>query len=526
MNEEQLEGLKWPKRSLNCKSLQHHRLILSLIAGCWYCWYMLCGSVTVAHKTSLHFHKMSGSILHVGDVLPHLMAGLGKSRVRPGLSPAEIGLVLRLDYLSSLQADALGLSGTPAIYFHLKFPSALYCGGQLQPEVEVSFSARATSASTKQPADDANRTQSAHDRIVYRMTRICDAFFADHWPCQTKFRTLKFFVRLYRHLESSIPQLGNLCVVCGRRQEHFGLRPVPCNSKACNVLFDEHGTGADLRDIYSKPVLADVLISMASAACRCTARPGGKACSNICPAICSSKNRQAAYKQVNRLIGFKCNRYSKPPHLWQVWQERLMWWPLAWIWACREERLSSACYDGYSTAVEAIWCNCRKQTNFGQWLLPINSGCAQIVLQKKPGLGGWNTSMAASSNFMDHHSTTGTAYCEKASKIWVTAIWCQPVQNMDAASILQKTAESLLITASTATAWLLLLTPIAYWEEVRDALLYVKSSIFLRIETQGLGGPMGAGTMISELYQMLPMSSRDIFLSMEMPLCPELKPGV
>ena len=187
----------------------------------------------------------------------------------PALSPAELILILFLESLPSLHADALGLSGTPAIYLHIRFPSIVYCGGQHRPEVEVSFSA---SASNKQSSNGTKKTQPAYDRILYRMNRICDAFFADHWPCQTKLTTLNFFVRLYRHLESSVPQLGNLCVVCGRRQEHIGLRPVPCNSKACNVLFDEHGTGADLRDIYSKPVVADLLISMASAASRCIDR--------------------------------------------------------------------------------------------------------------------------------------------------------------------------------------------------------------------------------------------------------------
>ena len=212
---------------------------------------------------------MSGSILNARDVLPHLAAELGETQVRPGLSPVEIGLILWLDSLPSLHADALGLSGIPAIYLHIRFPSIVYCGGQLRPEVEVSFSA---SASNKQSSNGTNKTQPAYNRIVYRMNRTCDAFFADHWPCQTKLTTLNFFVCLYRHLESSIPQLGNLCVVCGRQQEHIGLRPVPCNSKACNVLFDEQGIGADLRDIYSKPVVADLLISMASAASRCVAR--------------------------------------------------------------------------------------------------------------------------------------------------------------------------------------------------------------------------------------------------------------
>ena len=46
----------------------------------------------------------------------------------------------------------------------------------------------------------------------------------------------------------------------------------PANSEACNHAFDEHGIGADLRDILTRPIVADLLITMASAACKCISR--------------------------------------------------------------------------------------------------------------------------------------------------------------------------------------------------------------------------------------------------------------
>ena len=47
---------------------------------------------------------------------------------------------------------------------------------------------------------------------------------------------------------------------------------MPCSSEACNFAFDALGIGGDLKLIYSRPIIADLLISMASAACQCTAR--------------------------------------------------------------------------------------------------------------------------------------------------------------------------------------------------------------------------------------------------------------
>ena len=208
-----------------------------------------------------------GNTVPTKDVGTHLSAELGSSRVWPGKAHTEYDLRIELDSLSSLHIDALGLHGVGAIYMHVKLPS-LICGAHHHPSVEFSmgYTARAHSQLSR------GRTQDWQDKVLCQLAKLCEAFFAAYWPCRTQRDTLSFLVRLYRYVKAKIPKLGDFGIVCGRKQKHTGLRPVPCKLKACKLAFEEHGIGADLKIIYNSPVVADLLITLARAASQCTSR--------------------------------------------------------------------------------------------------------------------------------------------------------------------------------------------------------------------------------------------------------------
>ena len=210
-------------------------------------------------------HVQAKKALQPEDILTYVVAILGEDQVKVHQSAIELELIFWLYSLPSLQADALGLPGENAINMHIKLPSESDNEGQHRPAFKFSIGGEETALHIhwKQPC---------RSKVLYQISKICEAFIAEHWPCKSEDEQLAFLVRLYRHIQVSISQLGRFCVICGSRQEHTGLKPVPCNLEACNHAFDEHGIGTDLRDIYSKPMVADLLITMASAACRCTSR--------------------------------------------------------------------------------------------------------------------------------------------------------------------------------------------------------------------------------------------------------------
>ena len=186
---------------------------------------------------------------------------MGSTRVWASQLYTEFDLVHRLDTLPSLHADACGLCGVAAICLHVSLPSASKYGGQYCPEVatEVIICGRRCSVSP-------------YTTVMSQISSMCETFFSGHWPCQTQLDTLSFLPELYMHVQARISLLGMFCVVCNCPRRYIGLKPLPCHSEACKLAFDRYGCGADLRDIYSRPVIADLLISMASSACQCTNR--------------------------------------------------------------------------------------------------------------------------------------------------------------------------------------------------------------------------------------------------------------
>ena len=230
-------------------------------------WFTCCRlpvKISVAAQMSV-LSKLWSNIVKAKDVIAHLVSEVGRAQVRAGQALSEFSVILWLNFLPSLHADALGLHGVEALYMNVNLSSEMHYGGRYQPAVEFG-------TADKKAGVSLDGLLSSQSTVLHQINTICEAFFTDHWPCQDKQNTLTFLVRLYRHIEARVSQLGNLCEVCGRLQEHAGLKPVPCWTKACNDAFDEHGIATDLRDIYNRPVIADLLISMASAACQCTSR--------------------------------------------------------------------------------------------------------------------------------------------------------------------------------------------------------------------------------------------------------------
>ena len=235
----------------------------------------LCRQWNLAEMRTKLRNKMRYNVVRAEDVLTHLRAQLGRTRVQACHSHTEFDLVFGLESLTSLQSEYLGLTGVEAIVMHVKLPSATFYGGQYQPTVVFQAYDRMSALSQRLQRHEVlgmESTQFTHNKVLHQISKLQEAFFADHWPCQNAIDTLTFLKRLFRHIQTNIPFLGRFCVVCGRRQKQLGLKAVPCNSTACQNSFNEHGLGADLRDIYTRPEVADLLISMASAACKCTSR--------------------------------------------------------------------------------------------------------------------------------------------------------------------------------------------------------------------------------------------------------------
>ena len=208
--------------------------------------------------------RMGRHIVEAHEIVNHLVAEVGSEYIQRSRTYAAFDLIFWLDHLSALQTEILGLHGVSDIYMHVRLPSVL-CGDEHKPEVQFSMGDRITASSR-------DRTPSSSDKVRHQISKICEIFFEHNWPCQSELGTLTFLARLYEHIQASLPQLGKYCVVCGREQEFAGLKPVPCTLEACKSAFIENGIGADLDIIYSRPVVADLLISMASAASRCTYR--------------------------------------------------------------------------------------------------------------------------------------------------------------------------------------------------------------------------------------------------------------
>ena len=206
---------------------------------------------------------MSGdsNVVEARDVLPYAMEKLGSSQIQTSKSYTEFNILHQLDFLSSLNADALGLKGVSSLSLHVTLPSDSYYGGPYQPGIGI-----------KVVTHGRCQSDSPYATILNQISKICQIFFEDRWPYKTQLDTLEFLPRLYLHIQARLPLLGSFCIVCGCQQEHIGLKPQPCNAKGCNLAFSEDGTGADLRLIYNQPIIADLLITMASAACQCVGR--------------------------------------------------------------------------------------------------------------------------------------------------------------------------------------------------------------------------------------------------------------
>ena len=415
-------------------------------------------------------HVQAKEVLQPEDILTYVVAILGEDQVKVHQSPFEFELIFWLDSLPSLQADALGLPGENAINMHIKLPFESDNEGQHRPAFKFSIGGEETALHIhwKQPR---------RSKVLYQLSKNCEAFIAEHWPCKSEDEQLTFLVRLYRHIQVSILQLGKFCVICGTRQVHNGLKPVPCNLEACNHAFDEHGIGTDLRDIYSRPAVADLLITMASAACRCTSRRD-----SLFQSLPSELDLNTVHSgnniQVSPKINWHCMKkaFASFPSVatmasMQTLEDmfsnlslkagvrlRLM---RSVLNSCRGHLMASpgsrpTSDDGYWVSVLAV----HRQPTKGSGICT-----AQITTRQSVPIP-WLTILQ-----LALHPARGSG------KKWAAAVWCQLGIRMVLESILQKTAASRHNSVGTKTAKLSLPTSVAYLGELHAALLFVKSSL-------------------------------------------------
>ena len=242
---------------------------------------------------------MSANIVPAEDVLPYVLDKLGSTTVWTSQLLTEFDLVYQLESLSSLQIDAFGLHGVAALYISVRLCSEILYGDGFKPTVEI-----------KALAHDKQYPQPLCSVVLSQINKTIEALFTDHWPGQSRIDTMEFLPSLYRHIQARIPLLGNFCVVCGRGhdQPYVGLKLTTCNSELCNDAFDEEGTGTDLGDIYSRPVTAELLISMASAGCRCTERRRHLFRSMPSSLFCKETEAQGDSTRISQKTDWRCLR--------------------------------------------------------------------------------------------------------------------------------------------------------------------------------------------------------------------------
>lgn len=207
---------------------------------------------------------MANSTVSTSDMITSLMDSVEGDSVQIQDS-THLKLIHSLDHLPELYADALGLKTSEKIYMHIRLASEFTFGAQFEPTIEISVGEEKLKWIE-------NRNTEPSDKAIYQINKISEAYAAQNWPPKSKREAISYLKNLYRHLQSRIARLGDFCVVCGMPQDKSGLKPIPCDSQACNFAFDELGIGAGLSDIYNRPNVADLLISMATSASYCSQR--------------------------------------------------------------------------------------------------------------------------------------------------------------------------------------------------------------------------------------------------------------
>ena len=100
-------------------------------------------------------------------IFAYLVEELGSAQVQKRPSHRELDLILRLDSLPSLHADALGLQKAVAIHMHVKLPLKLCARSQLSPEIQLRVGISRTVLGVQ-------RTQILYDRVLRQINKICE----------------------------------------------------------------------------------------------------------------------------------------------------------------------------------------------------------------------------------------------------------------------------------------------------------------------------------------------------------------
>lgn len=78
---------------------------------------------------------------------------------------------------------------------------------------------------------------------------------------------------MHHFLAARLTCLGDYCIVCSTLQKYPGIKPVPCDNPACSFAYEEMGIGGNIvGECHTRPLVVDLLISMAAAAAQSATR--------------------------------------------------------------------------------------------------------------------------------------------------------------------------------------------------------------------------------------------------------------
>lgn len=169
----------------------------------------------------------------------------------------ELRISIPVDELDQLARDACGLSFQPIEIAVLLVQS--YRRGSPLPAVRVRQGEVTTS------------TQRCNKRfpVGLQLTQATRNYLAKHWDAA---RPDDFLATLCTLLHDRIHNAGNYCMMCDTELPFPGVKPTACNSQLCAYQLEGLGLGAGLSLFATNPKVADLLVSMASPACRDSAR--------------------------------------------------------------------------------------------------------------------------------------------------------------------------------------------------------------------------------------------------------------
>lgn len=104
--------------------------------------------------------------------------------------------------------------------------------------------------------------------IGLQLTQAASKYVLAHWQDRPE----DFLARLCELLLNRIRNAGNYCMMCDNELPFPGVKPTVCDDQLCAYQLETLGLGADLGIFDRDPKVADLILTMAAAACLDVAR--------------------------------------------------------------------------------------------------------------------------------------------------------------------------------------------------------------------------------------------------------------